>query len=182
MPYKTFNNWLFDGIVSSEIPKATDTVDLLKYNSPITHTFVLQLFLRNGPLNHYLNEFFNNIGLRYLEKDELFMFIKKCVIDFRVNRRDIVFYPFKHKAKLYTILREKIPELKNNDISLLCEIIDKSKEKDIIYETLGLGKPPKKQKIKLKKDKKEKKKSISLKALLEEQFSTIDMENCSSKG
>lgn len=174
MPYKTFNNWLFDGMLSTDIPKPQDNIDILKYNSPITHTFVLQLFLRNGSLNHYLNEVFNNIGLRYLTKEDLFLFIKKCVIDFRVNRRDIVFYPFRHQDKLYNVLRQRVPELKNNDISLLCEIIDRSDEKDVIYETLGLGKPPKKQKIKIGKKKTDKKSNISLKKLLEEHFSVME--------
>ena len=72
MPYKTFNNWLFDGDRDSPIPKATDKVDILKSTSPINHMFVLQLFLRNGSLNHYLDEYFNNVGLWYLEKEEFF--------------------------------------------------------------------------------------------------------------
>ena len=118
-PYQVFNNWLFDGSSTSPIPKPKDGVDILKYNSPITHIFVLQLLMRHGPLNHYLNKHFNNIGVRYLPKDELFLFIKKCVLDFKALKRDTVFYPYKAKNKLYDVLRDKIPELKNNDISLL---------------------------------------------------------------
>ena len=126
MPFKTFNNWMFDGSRSTPIPKATEKVDILKYNSPITHTFALQLFMRHGPLNHYLDKYFNNIGLRYLTKEELFLFLKKCVLDFRVMRRDTVFYPYRQKNKLYDALRAKFPELKNNDVSLFCEIIEKA--------------------------------------------------------
>jgi len=47
MPFRTYNNWLFDGQRNSPIPK-TDKLDILKYNSPITHTFVISMFLRNG--------------------------------------------------------------------------------------------------------------------------------------
>ena len=80
MPFKTFNSWLFDGSRNTPLPKAKDGIDILKYNSPITHTYALSLFLRNGVLNHYLDKYFNNIGLRYLPKEELFLFLKQCVI------------------------------------------------------------------------------------------------------
>ena len=116
MPFRTFNNWLFDGIKDSPIPKPKNGVDILKYNSPITHTFLVAMFLRNGYLNSYLNKYFNDINLRYLSKEELFKFIKKCVIDFRIKKRDIVYYPRRTKQILYEKLREKIPTLKNDDI------------------------------------------------------------------
>jgi len=109
MPFRTFNNWLFDRNKLSPIPPPRDGVDILKYNSPITNTFILSLFLRNGNLNHYLNEYFNNMGLRYIPKDELFKFIKKCVFDFKVTRRDTVFYKFRRYDKMYSILRDKFP-------------------------------------------------------------------------
>lgn len=168
MPYKTFNAWLFDGSLNSPFPKATDKMDLLKYNSPITHTFVLQLFLRNGHLNDYLDKYFNNIGLRYLDKEEFFKFIKKCVIDFRVNKRDTVFYPRKPQNKLFDILRERFPFLKKDDVYLLITEIDKSDEKEGVYNALGLESPKKR---KIKTGKKVKKKKLVLKEFLEEHFS-----------
>jgi hypothetical protein len=168
MPYKTFNNWLFDGSLDSPLPKSTDKVNLLKYNSPITHTFVLQLFLRNGPLNNYLNKYFNNIGLRYLDKEEFFKFIKKCVIDFRVNKRDIVFYPRRAQNKLFDILRGRFPLLKKDDVYLLIDEIDRSDEKGGVYNALGLEAPKKR---KIKTGKKVKKGKITLKEFLEEHFS-----------
>jgi len=173
MPFKTYNNWMFDGSRTTPIPKPTEKVDILKYNSPITHTFALQMFMRHGPLNHYLDKYFNNIGLRYLAKEELFLFLKNCVLDFRVLRRDTVFYPYKAKNKLYDILRDKFPELKNHDVSLFCDIVEKSDDRDNIYETLGLAKPPKKEKIKIGKKKINKKEKITLKAFMEKHFSTI---------
>ena len=172
MPYKTFSNWIFDGSLTSPIPKPQGDIDILKYNSPITHTFVLQMFMRNGSLNHYLDKYFNDINVRYLSKEELFLFIKKCVIDFRVRKSDIVYYQYRAKNKLYDALRDKIPDLKNNDISLLCDIIEKSSDKDTIYSSLGLEKPPKKQKVKIGEKKIEKEK-ISLADLLEKHFSIM---------
>ena len=171
MPYRTFNNWLFDGDRTSQIPKPKNGIDILKYNSPITHTHVISLFLNNGSLNHYLDTYFNNINLRYLTREELFKFIKKCVMDFKIRKRDLVFYPRRRRFQLYEKLREKIQTVKNDDLFLLCDIIEKSKNKDAIYSTLGLEKP-KKQKI--KKNKKIKKEKISLEGLMEH-FSTIEI-------
>lgn len=169
--FKTFNNWLFDGQRNSPIPKPKSGVDILKYNSPITHTFLVSMFLKHGPLNSYLNKYFNDMNLRYLTREELFKFIKRCVIDCRIKKRDITYYPRKARQILYETLRERIPTLKNDDILLLCEIIEKSKNKDSIFESLGLEKPKKK---KMKKSKKKEAKKISLKDLLNEHFSIIE--------
>lgn len=178
MPFKTFNKWLFDGDRNSPIPKPTFTEDgkvlvpdILKYNSPITHTFALQLFMRNGHLNNYLNDHFNNIGLRYLSREELFLFLKKCVMDFKVTKRDTVFYPFRRTEKIFNVLTKKFPELKGYDVELLCQIIEESPDREAIYNALNLE-APKKKKVKLGKKKKEKKK-IPYKEFLEEHFSII---------
>lgn len=178
MPFKTFNNWLFDGQPNSPIPKSrTDEngkvviPDILKYNSPITHTFVTAMFLKHGPLNHYLNEYFNDIGLRYLSREELFIFIKKCVQDFKIKRSQITFYPRRPRVILYEKLRERLPEFKNDDLELLCDIIEKSDQRDSIYDALGMEKPVKK---KIKKDKKMTSTKKSLKSFLTDHFSTID--------
>jgi hypothetical protein len=119
-------------------------------------------------LNDYLNKYFNNIGLRYLDKEEFFKFIKKCVIEFRVNKRDTVFYPWKVQNKLFDILREKFPYLKKDDVALLIEEIDKSDDKEGVYNALGLDAPKKR---KVRTGKKVKKGKIVLKEFLEEHFS-----------
>ena len=179
MPYKTFFDWLFDGDRNSKIPqpKTSDgekIIDILKYNSPITHTYVVSIFLRHSPLTLYLNEYFNDINLRYLDRADLFYFIKKCVCDFRIRRNDMVYYPRKDRQKLFEVLRERVPYLKDNDISLLCDIIEKSEDKSQIYSTLGLD-MPKKEKIKIKAKKEDKGKKISLKDFLVRHFSIMDL-------
>jgi len=173
-PYKLFNKWLFDGSLKTSIPLPKFdnegkvlVPDLLKYNSPISHTYLIKIFVRNGPLNHYLNTYFNNISLRYLSKEDLFKFIKKAVIDFRVKQRDITFFPYKQKDVLFEKLRSKLPILNNNDLSLLCDLVMKSSDKGLIYATLGLEKP-KKKKIRQTKRKVRKK---SLNEFLQEHFS-----------
>jgi hypothetical protein len=127
------------------------------------------MFLKNGPLNYYLNTYFNNIGLRYLDKQELLEFIKKCVLDFRVSKYDTTFIPWTRKTKLFGLLRNKFPELKNCDISLLCDLVEESDEKDRIYNTLGLEKP---KKSKVKKQKTNQK--ISVKDFVARHFSIMD--------
>lgn len=176
--FRTFNSWLFDGSRDSEFPepRVDDSgkvivPDLLKYNSPITVTYVVSLFLKNGNLNHYLNEHFNNINLRYIDKKEFFLFIKKCVLDFRVNKYDTTFIPWSNKTKLFNILRHKFPYLKNCDISLLCDLVEESEDKESIYNTLGIDNP-KKKKIK---SKPKKAKKIKLKDFMAQHFSIMEV-------
>ena len=174
MPFKTFNNWLFDGRKDTPIPKPKKNKDgkvivpdITRYNSPITHTFVISLFLKHVKLNRFLDEYFNNMNLRYLSREEIFKFIKKCVIDFRVNKRDMIFYSRQQKNILYDVLRERIPFLKNDDLLLLTDQINVSENKQAIFDSLGLEKP---KKIKLKRTKKKVKK-ITLDEFLDEHFS-----------
>lgn len=178
MPFKTFNNWLFDGSRNSPIPEPkTDdkgkvlVPDILKYNSPINHTYLISMFLAVGPLNHYLDQYFNNINLRYLDRADLMHFIKRCVLDFRVNRRQIAFMPYKRKAKIFDELQKRLPLFKIEEINMLIDIIEKSDERDRVYETMGIE-TPKKKKIKLKKETKKGQK-ISLNKLLKENFSIV---------
>ena len=101
--YKVWFDWLFDGNIKSPIPKGEKIPAILKYNSPITHTYVISIFINNGPLNWFLNKYFNNISLRYLDKGELFHFIKKCIIDFRVQRKNIPLFHTR-KTQFFLIL------------------------------------------------------------------------------
>ncbi|MCF8019910.1 MAG: hypothetical protein K9L62_10965 [Vallitaleaceae bacterium] len=172
MPFRTFNQWLFDRNKDTPIPPPNGKIDILKYNSPITHTWVLQLFMRHGPLNQYLDEYFNNIGLRYIPKDEFFRFIKKCVMDFKVTKTQTVFYKWRRQDKLYNILRDKFPQFKNDDITLLSELIERSDDKKAIYESLGME-LPKKKKIKTGK-KTTKKGKTSVKDFLAGSFSIME--------
>jgi len=174
MPYKTFNNWLFDRNIKSEIPKpkidkyTNEEIipDILKYNSPIHHTYILPMFVNYPKLNKYLDTYFNNINLRYLDKKEFFYFIKQCVIDFRVQRYNIPFIRKYYKRhKLFSILRKKIPILKDYEIFTLCDNIDRMEDKDDIYDSLGVKKIRKDILKKAKKTKKKKGKMTTAKFL-----------------
>jgi len=168
MPFKLYTSWLFDGNRKSDIPKSED-IDILKYNSPITSTFAITMFMKNLRTNWYLNKTFNNMNLRYLNKEEVFKFMKNLVFDLKLTRRDITYSTFRKQNKLFNILRSKIPELKNGDIQLLCDIIERSSERDSVYQTLGLETPQKKvlSKREMKKEK------MSVAEFLERHFSII---------
>lgn len=184
--FQVFNNWIFDGNLKTPIPTpkydedGKEVVpDILKYNSPITHTYVLKLFLRNGSLNYYLDTYMNNINLRYLDKAELLYFIKKAVIDYKIQKRDLVFYQYRQKDKLFEKLKYKFPMLKANDLDLLCDNIMKSEEKQIIMESLGLEKQEKIKKLSKKEikklDKNKSKNKTKIKDFIKENFSMIDV-------
>ncbi|OQB42002.1 MAG: hypothetical protein BWY04_00488 [candidate division CPR1 bacterium ADurb.Bin160] len=146
MPFKTFYSWLFDQNPNSKIDE-----NILKYNSPITHIFLLKIFLRNYKLNLYLDEFLNNMSLRYIEKEDLLKFIKKCVVDYRISKKDIFYFKFRKTTKIFNVFRNKFPELKNYDIENLLEILEKNpEEKIIIFRTLGLETDFTKNKIRTK--------------------------------
>jgi len=179
MPYKTFSSWLFDGNPKSPIPTPSEKVpDLLKYNSPIHHTYLISLFLNNGKLNHYLDKYFNNMSLRYLERDELFKFVKKLVQDFKIQRNSLPFFKYGgRKTKLYDSLRRKLPMLKTYDVSFLCDVIDKSNEKEVIYATMGIDDPEvhKKKKSKQKNEVVEKTGRMTVKEFIEKNFNVVKM-------
>lgn len=172
MPFKTFNNWLFDGKPDNPVPPS-----LLVYNSPITPMYAIKLFVLTGELNYYLDQNFNHMGLLYLNKEELFKFIKQCVKDFRVHRKSLPYFPYKKKDQLFDILRKKYPMLKDYDITLLCQLIEKSKEKESIYTAFGMTDAKKTSKPKPKKQKKKKtKKGIPLKDFLKKGFRMVTVE------
>lgn len=131
--FQTYFDWLFNGDMKSPIPP-----EVLKSTSPINHQYVISVFLGTPKLNLYLDQYFNNINLWYVEKDELLLFLKKCVKDFRVSRRNLSYISWNRTTKLFDELRRRIPGLKSYEITLLSEIIEKSEERDEIYSTLSL--------------------------------------------
>jgi hypothetical protein len=181
MPYKTFNQWLFDGNPKSEIPKPNtekNIPDLLKYNSPIHHTYLISLFVNHGRINHYLDKYFNNMGLRYLEREELFRFAKKLVQDFKIQRSSLPYIKYAgRKTKLYDSLRRKFPMLKTYDVSFMCDVIDKSPEKEMVYASFGIDDPQvSKQKKSKQKNEVEKTDKITVKEFIEKNFNVVKIQ------
>jgi hypothetical protein len=171
--YETFYRWLFDGSLRSELPQKDE---FLKYNSPITTNRLISSFMFYGELNHYLNKYFNNVGLYYIEKEDIFKFIKKCIIDFKVRRNNLSFINIKRDTNLFQALRKKFPCLKSCDISLLIDTIDKGPGdvKNSVYESLGLLKldKPKKARKSLSKAV-EKTENVKIKNWIEINFSVV---------
>jgi len=164
-PYTLFWDWCFDKKPDSSIPSPEV---LLKYNSPITVPFLLKSFLNNIKLNHYLNTHMNHIGLYSIEKEELYKFIKKCIQDFKIQRREIHYSPYKTRDQLTEKLTKKFPVFKPYDVELLATLVQKDEMRSSIYRALGMDKP---QKQKLKKRKKKKK--APLKIFLAEHFRMV---------
>lgn len=173
--FQVFFTWLFDGNPKSKIPKpkfdsdGKEIVpDILKYNSPITNMYVIKIFMNNLKLNYYLNCTVNNINLWYLEKEDLLYFLKTCISDFNVCRNSMLYIRNSQAEKLFLELRKKIKIAKNDDISLLCEIIQVAENKDSIYDALGMSEPTKK-KVK----KKTNVENCSLKKFLKDNFKIV---------
>jgi len=172
-PYKVFWNWVFDGNLKSELPTGEGIPDLLSYKSPINEIFILRSFLKCQSFSLYLNKYLNNFGIRYIDRMELFMFIKSSAIDFKISKYDIFYCnQWKSNSKLYLKLRNRYKDLKDGEISYMCEIVDKSDKKELYYTSLGLD-IVKKEIIKIGK-KNKKNKNISLNQLMEN-FTLMDI-------
>ena len=162
IPFKTFINWAFDGSIDSPIPKPevdsggnVITPDILKPSGPLNQRYVASMFMKNPKMCLYLNKHFNNIGIWYVDKETLFKFLKRGVIDFKMRRGDLFFMKSRRsKDKLMEKLVDRFPLLKLDDLRLLADTIEKSDQRDSIYHSFGLKKPRKR---KIKKEKKVKK-------------------------
>jgi len=135
-PYQILNKWLYDGSSTSIIPK-----EILEGNI-IGPQYILWYF-KNSIYNIYINKHFNNFDIYKLDKKIALQFLKKAIIDTGFKPK---FIPKqKHiSTKISKLLKNKYPYFKSDDINLLVSIIDKSEEKDQIYETFGLYQPKKK--------------------------------------
>lgn len=162
IPFKTFINWAFDGSLDTPIPKPeTDsngnviTPDILKPSGPLNQRYIISMFMKNPKMCLYLNKHFNNIGLWYIDKETLFKFLKKAIIDFKVRRGELIFMKSnRNKELLIEKLEEKFPLLKPEDLKMLYDVVENSSQKKAIYTSFGMKKPTKR---KVKKEKKVKK-------------------------
>jgi len=161
--FKAFTSWLFDGELNSQLLKKEE---ILKYNSPITHQFIICSFMQVPKFNHYLNEEFNNYDLFKLDKMELLRFMKKAVIKLRLSfNQHYTWRKTKYitTTKLFNKLWEKYPYLKPYEITMLCDMIEnmEKEDKEKMYASFGIDKP---KEVKLKRrSKKSKKKNTNKK-------------------
>ena len=133
--WQRLNSWLYDGSASSCIPVE------VRDSKEIGPQYIIWFF-KDSSYNIYINSVFNNYDVYKLDKNECLKFLKQCVLKTGFRPR---FIPKQRdpESKISKILKLKYPYFKKNDIELLVSIIDKSDEKDQIYETLGLYNPKK---------------------------------------
>ena len=192
MPYKTFINWVFDGDLNSEIPTYGNGIHLSSYKSPINNLFLIKVFIRNPELNYFLDKYMNNMSLFYIDKEEMFRFIKEMTLRFRVKRNEVTYFlKGKKKTNLEEFVEEKFPLLKSYEIKILIDKILADENKNDIYKNLGLKQNYSKRKIKgKKKTRKHKKiesienktphKKIPLKKFLQDNFKIVEFEKSTS--
>ena len=148
-PWTVMNRWLYDGSKTSPFPK--ELID----DKSIGPQYILYYF-RDSIYNLVINKLFNNYSMFSLDRVEVLKFLKESVMLSGYKPKFIPRYK-DTKSKIGKILKAKHPYLKWQDINLWVELIDKSDDKDQIYETVGLY-SPKKLKTKKTKTKKKKKK------------------------
>lgn len=158
-PYQVLNRWLYDGSKTTQLPKE------LEDDKVIPQTILLYHFQCSKYIL-YLSEVFNNYDIYQLNKSDIFRFMKQCIL-LNGYKPPFIQKIKTKKNKLVKFLRLKFPFLKLYEIDLLIDQIDKSEDKDRIYETFGLyttrkKKPTKVDKEKLKKLNKQDEEKISL--------------------
>lgn len=143
--FRSFTSWLFDGQIDSILPMKDE---ILKYNSPITHQFILSCFMQVPEFNHYLDRELNNFDLYKIDKMELLHFVKQCVIKLRLSyNRHYTWRKSKYvqMSKLHNALSKRFSLLKKYEISSLCEMVDKlpDEERKSLYAVFGIDEPKK---------------------------------------
>ena len=130
--FTDYHRWLFDGDIKSTIPHEV----VKAYN--ISPQYLISTFMTCGKLNSYLDSVFNNFSLFYIKKEELLIFIKKCVIDFSVKKSNLLYLPFSKKDKNFEVMQETFPCLKRYEISTLIDILKSHPDRDDLYIAIGL--------------------------------------------
>lgn len=162
-----FFNWLYDKNLKSELPNKDE---LLKYNSPITPVFLMKVFINSPKIVMFFDQYINNMNAWYVDKEEFYRFFKKCIIDFKIKKDSQLFYQQTRKNELFEKLRSKVSILKNDDLMLLCDVVERDKNKDSIYSALGITKAHKTSSRKKNGDK------IPLQEFIDTHFSIIQIE------
>jgi len=163
MPWQSMNKWMFDGQKYSPVPDI-----LLKPKCPVTNYSLLVMFMRHGELTHFLNKYMNNNYMFSIPLEEMLIFIKKCVFEYRLTRNHMYYSKRLMADKMFDILRDKYPTYKNTDLVLLRDLINEAPDRLEIYHALGLETP------KITKTKKKKIKKISQNIYLNKFYSMVD--------
>lgn len=142
-PWTLLNRWYQDGSSKSPIPPEV-------LQAKIVGGQTILYFFMNSEYSPFINKIFNNWDTFQLPQEDVLQFIKTSIQ--LSGYSDKFFKRFKEqRSQLHARLRQKYPLLKNDDLNLLCDIVDQRDDKDVIYETLGLKKPTKSKVSKSKK-------------------------------
>jgi hypothetical protein len=139
-PYTLLNRWLYDGSNKTEMDES------LREDKSIGPQYLLYYF-KDSVYNLTINRIFNNYNIYKLDRLEILKFLKQCVLKTGYKPTFLPRYN-DNESKISKLLKQRFPYYKKDDINLLVDYIDKSDQKDSIYETLGLYNP---RKIKTKK-------------------------------
>lgn len=134
-PYTILNRWLYDGSKQTSIPEELVKSKAISQN-------VLLYFFQQSHYGLYISEVFNNFGIYQLDRLDVFRFLKYCILMSGYKPRYIP-RTNNTRTKFLKILKKKFPFLKDYEISELINHIDQMKEKDAIYESVGLYTPKK---------------------------------------
>lgn len=131
-PYQVLDFWMKDGNLSTPYPKD------LEGNRAISQVYFLNYFETSQRYFPFINNMFNNYNLFYISVKDLCIMLKEMVYFTSFKK------PFgqakKKKSinnKLIDIFKKRYGYLKKEEIMMLVDFVDKSEDKEIIYEMFG---------------------------------------------
>lgn len=136
-PYMLLNAWMRDGNLKSPLPK--DIEDCKAFSQ----TYLLYYFVGSPKLFIYINKVFNNFNLFSIPVIDILKLMKQIVY-YTGFRQQFVQSTKKDENKLCELLKKKFPYYKDQEISMVVDMIDQDDEiQSMIYENFGLRSPSK---------------------------------------
>ena len=146
--YTILDKWLFDGSITSPMPKEVIEDKKIGPNH-------LLFFFNGTEYGVYISKYFNNFGIYQLNRLEVFRMIKDIIQKTAYVPRWKRKY-HSTKSAISKELWKRYPYLKPDDINLLADNLESMECRDAVFEMFGLEKP-KKIKDKILKSKSKKK-------------------------
>lgn len=148
-PWTSFNTWLFG---SKKLILDDETIKGINPRSVMCMFSGMYIFTK------WLNNRFNNLYVIFqVDPRQFYEFLKEFVHEWRIQPSDITYFKHSKETLISKDIREKLPTLKDYEISLLLKLIKDDEDEEAFLVYLGLNKEEKFKKIKKVKEVKPKK-------------------------
>ena len=147
-PFALLGNWLKDGNLKSPIPEECLT---------LPQFWILNYCISNPRVFVLVNKYFNNYNVMMLSTKDIFQLLKEIVYYTGCRQARITKSTKDIENKLCSMLREKYPYYRKQEVAMIVDYIDKHPDiQEVIYEQFGIRKVTSKKNTQKEFDKKKK--------------------------